>query len=403
MPMNTGTEKILQQFWGLRELDQVTVDEIEAKCVQYPYFAPLQLLLAQKYKQQQHVTYAGQAAKTSVYFNNWHWLNELLEGRVAVSGRNIAPVQEEVEVQPAADLHEATNEIVVTDVVEISDADVIVDEPIITETKEDAIIAGVETEPGSVEPTVTEDISAVEELLIDEKQSEDFSAITEQPSAELNEDPVELETFTEPVSYTNELKPADTAPLEDEPIETPAPIPATGVVEQYNEEEQDDEPFIDHQKEPTALPGIAEIKHNINLLKNTLADLSTGSAPVIPIEPLYTIDYFASQGIKLKDLGIDPKDQLGQKLKSFTEWLKTMKKLHPEKLETKIDDKAQSSIQNMAEHSNSTQDVLTESIAEVYARQGLKEKAREVYLKLSLLNPGKSAYFAAKISNLNEL
>jgi hypothetical protein len=37
----------------------------------------------------------------------------------------------------------------------------------------------------------------------------------------------------------------------------------------------------------------------------------------------------------------------------------------------------------------------------VLAKQGMREKARAVYEKLSLLNPDKSAYFAAKIEQLN--
>jgi len=38
----------------------------------------------------------------------------------------------------------------------------------------------------------------------------------------------------------------------------------------------------------------------------------------------------------------------------------------------------------------------------VYARQGLIKKAAEVYQKLSLQNPDKRAYFAARISKLKE-
>jgi hypothetical protein len=40
-------------------------------------------------------------------------------------------------------------------------------------------------------------------------------------------------------------------------------------------------------------------------------------------------------------------------------------------------------------------------MAEVWMRQGNKEKAIEIYNKLSLLNPSKKAYFAAKINSLN--
>ena len=58
------------------------------------------------------------------------------------------------------------------------------------------------------------------------------------------------------------------------------------------------------------------------------------------------------------------------------------------------------SIQTLAENSNTGAEVLTESMAEVFAKQGKTAKASEVYQKLSLLNPAKSTYFAAKIENL---
>jgi hypothetical protein len=43
-------------------------------------------------------------------------------------------------------------------------------------------------------------------------------------------------------------------------------------------------------------------------------------------EPFHTVDYFASQGIKFKEEE-KPKDKFGLQLKSFTEWLRAMKKL----------------------------------------------------------------------------
>ena len=115
-------------------------------------------------------------------------------------------------------------------------------------------------------------------------------------------------------------------------------------------------------------------------------------------EPMHMVDYFASQGIKLTD-EVQMADKLGKQLKSFTEWLKTMKKVHVEN-ETETIVQTDSSILTLAENSNAETEVLTESMAEVFARQGKPGKASEVYHKLSLLNPAKSTYFAAKIENL---
>jgi hypothetical protein len=120
----------------------------------------------------------------------------------------------------------------------------------------------------------------------------------------------------------------------------------------------------------------------------------------VPIDPYYTIDYFASQGIKL-DLDQNPNDQLGRNLKKFTQWLKHMKKLGPEDaLETMKGAETESDIQQIADSSNVIKEVVTEAMASVLEKQGKKDKAIELYNKLSFLNPDKSAYFANKIKNL---
>ncbi len=122
-------------------------------------------------------------------------------------------------------------------------------------------------------------------------------------------------------------------------------------------------------------------------------------------EPMHLVDYFASQGIKLTEEA-QTADKLGKQLKSFTEWLKTMKKVHSaEPVESvpvavKGEEQADAAIQTLAEKSNKDGQVLTEAMAEVFAKQGKTGKATDIYEKLSLLNPSKIAYFAAKIEQL---
>ena len=118
----------------------------------------------------------------------------------------------------------------------------------------------------------------------------------------------------------------------------------------------------------------------------------------IEFEQLHTVDYFLSQGIKITDAPIT-NDKLGNQMKSFTEWLKSMKKIHKEKI-TAGDEQTDKAIQQIAEHSNADAEVVTEAMADVLLKQHKTEKAIEVYEKLSLLNPSKSAYFAAKIDSL---
>jgi tetratricopeptide (TPR) repeat protein len=121
----------------------------------------------------------------------------------------------------------------------------------------------------------------------------------------------------------------------------------------------------------------------------------------IAFEPLHTVDYFASQGIKISEEAL-ANDHLGQQVKSFTAWLKSMKKLHPGQLPEQ-NEVIEKIIQSSAEVSNQNANVLTEAMAEVLIKQGKKEKAIEMYQKLSLMNPSKSGYFAAKIESLKTI
>lgn len=115
-------------------------------------------------------------------------------------------------------------------------------------------------------------------------------------------------------------------------------------------------------------------------------------------EPMHLVDYFASQGIKLNEEALQS-DKLGKQLRSFTDWLKTMKKVHAGKLPATTE-QAEKMVQHLAEKSNINREVLTEAMAEVFVKQGRNDKALELYEKLSLLNPSKNAYFAAKIAGL---
>lgn len=129
----------------------------------------------------------------------------------------------------------------------------------------------------------------------------------------------------------------------------------------------------------------------------------TPNSDPLAFEPFHTVDYFASQGIKFK-IDENPTDKFSKQLKSFTEWLKTMKKLptgevipattHAASVEQKVE--------QLAETSLNKADVITEAMAEVWEKQGNPEKAIEIYQKLSLLEPSKSAYFATRISDLKK-
>lgn len=119
----------------------------------------------------------------------------------------------------------------------------------------------------------------------------------------------------------------------------------------------------------------------------------------LSFEPYHAVDYFASQGIKLsqEDVG---KDKFGKQLRSFTDWLKTMKRLPATQLEAQPESTSEHAVKDLAEGSVHQSEVYTETMAEVWVKQGNYAKAEAIYNKLKLIHPAKKAYFAAKIDNL---
>jgi hypothetical protein len=103
---------------------------------------------------------------------------------------------------------------------------------------------------------------------------------------------------------------------------------------------------------------------------------------------------------------------LSTKLKKFTDWLKEVKHPAPDSqttadLEADTPFSSESDIEKavvtIAEKSNESREVVTETMAEVLGKQGRREKAIQLYQKLSFINPEKSVYFAAKIQQLKGL
>lgn len=165
-------------------------------------------------------------------------------------------------------------------------------------------------------------------------------------------------------------------------------------------------PFEDYHNDELV---IANLKHEIipappgktEALSKEAGNQEQTEEPQPAFEPYYTVDYFASQGIK-PSLDEKPADRFGQQLKSFTEWLKTLKRLPPQEIEKSTDTALEQKVIHLAEDSIENREVITEAMAEVWIKQGETEKAIAIFSKLSLLNPGKSSYFAGLIENLKK-
>ena len=214
--------------------------------------------------------------------------------------------------------------------------------------------------------------------------------------------------FSNPLQLTHWLHPLFFETEIPEPQLFQNPMPEAGSVIEIAHAEKPEgleethvsEPDNAEQKEPAAHQQLTPTQMEEPAVETPATEKAIEPAtPDLTFEPYHTVDYFASQGIKLSQQEASS-DTLGKQLKSFTEWLKTMKRLPKAAIAQTADAAGEQKVENLAAHSLDAPDVVTESMAEVWLKQGATEKAADVYHKLSLRNPSKSAYFAAKIESL---
>ena len=252
----------------------------------------------------------------------------------------------------------------------------------------------------SPEPAASEEENPVLSLYGFATEAADESII-ENPVPEMDDKrhiQADYEAFDRPID--SKISTEDSPDLETENKFVPESMsltehPASGKdPEAESFPQADEENGVHIQDEP--LPGL--VTHLESGLK-TRVPFDPQKAESIVFAPYHMIDYFASQGIKLV-MEENPADSFGKQLKSFTDWLKVMKKL-PVKMPTdKVDDQEADRIRHFAAHSVDEREILTESMAEVLAKQGMYENAIALYQKLSLIYPPKSAYFASRIEQL---
>lgn len=196
------------------------------------------------------------------------------------------------------------------------------------------------------------------------------------------------------------VQPAAQAPVTEEIItDTAHPAPIEDAVS-LAEAVSHDTNYIPIP-EPVTITEITEPAKAVVEDKTAIEITAVTSNNDLLFEPYHTVDYFASQGIKFKEEE-KPADKFSQQLKSFTEWLKTMKKLPVAEMTRSVETASEKKVEQLAEHSLEEREVITEAMAAVWEKQGNREKAIEVYSKLSLLEPAKSPYFAAKIEILKK-
>lgn len=194
-----------------------------------------------------------------------------------------------------------------------------------------------------------------------------------------------------PVTQPEQTVSAEQAPVPEEPVQQiPAEIPVTATT-------GNPEPVTSNLQPVTGNP------EPVTSNQQPETSNQQPATSELTFEPFHTVDYFASQGIKPAKDAL-PTDRFSHQLRSFTDWLKTMKKLSVAEMETApMKPAQQEEVVQLAETSLKKTEVITETMAEVLVKQGRINEAIEILQKLSLLDKGKSAYFAARIQHLKTI
>jgi hypothetical protein len=383
--MNHPMQTTIQHLFQVTALEDIPRERLESFVEEYPYFGYGHYLLSRKLRAENSVEFTGTTAKTSLYFSNPFWLEWLMvnapEAAKPIAGGDLA--EESLPEPEEKNIWSTPEMLVEMEVIENSEspASEASEAPSTTEASE----AISPLPPAAQEVNLP---SPAQELL----NSIEEARLLRESLIKINED------------FHTHILPADEPIRDEEPpfvLEEPEQVtaPATEAPVEQPVHHQD----FPAPEEPATAP-LAETSAPSPAPEAPVEQPAPAPAvttePALVFEPYHTIDYFASQGIRLT-LDENPTDQLGKQLKSFTDWLKVMRRLPQKEKEIVPDRVAEQAIQSIAAHSIEGKEVLTETMAEVLAMQGMPERARIVYEKLSLLNPGKSAYFAAKIEQLN--
>jgi hypothetical protein len=330
--------RLLQQPSLLKE---TTVADLEMMAYQYPWFGTAQLLLAAKQKQTGSLNADKQVQKAMIYFNKPLWsgvqLNKFISAEQTAVNAVTFPEAIKEDVEKEA-------------LIEMDESDASLDAEAIVEAEDirDAKEANI----------VTDAVLDAEFVLQAEADKEADQFIKELDIEEQAEAMIEADAQREVADFISNA---------DAELAAEATIDSAVAKEEVIKAEKTEQ--IEEK-------------------------------PVFTFEPFHTVDYFASQGIKLREEKLE-NDQLGKQVKSFTQWLRSMKKIYVEENKD-LGVTEEKEVVAIASESNQQTEVITETMAEVLAKQGKKAQAIDLYRKLSLLHPEKSVYFASRIDELKQ-
>lgn len=371
--------KTIPFFFRQPMLENVSQADIRRAVEKYPYASSLQLLLLKKMQQENDPGQSIQWEKCSIYFPNPFLLQAMLEGygtpttlpAIPVVNGDVNPDVEEEDI-PLVGKVTITEEAPATETATaISAAETAAPK----EGPADDVIANVISDEWNLPAEAHDQEAPATETAAQEEEPSDYIV------ASITSDEWNLPETEDVPEET--VMPDETVP-EEAVTEQPA-----AEAETLPEADVELRMALLLRESPIPIPGLKDVRPE------------TGDQPLF--EPYHTIDYFASQGIRLSN-ELPAEDKLGRQMKSFTDWIRSMKKLPQARMEEKLLETVRGGEQivAMAAGSIRPQEVTTETMAEVLVKQGNIAKAIDIYHKLSLAYPHKSVYFASRIEQLKK-
>lgn len=445
--------RIVQHIFQQPDIKQVDESALERLVSSYPYFTAARLLLARKQYTVHKNLLSPAVKKAQQYSNNMHYFYRFVttdEKSLAVAEPVVAPVekeevlaftgQEAVPVEATVRVNEPVAEAITpvvapeTEVPPVTVAPIVAATPVAVAEDVIPVAETIVTAPVVVpEAPVTAATVATPAPVIETPVPE---AITEIPVvAAPVADPIPAFVTPEAPVTAATIATAQTAnPVLETKIHVAvpkAPVVETPAPEAADSEEEitvtEDEviatpvqaaPVIEAPVQVAAPvePAAAPAAEATDAIKIFPLDTTAPAEGSLTFQPLYSDDYFAYKRLK------DPvnaeliSDKGAAEMKSFTSWLRDMKDTFAEKASKKwyqeqmhrsyedADPEVSAAVEKMAMSSITlNNDIVSETLAEIWARQQQYQTAILIYQKLSLLNPNKSAYFAQKIKELQLL
>jgi tetratricopeptide (TPR) repeat protein len=418
--------RIIQHIFQEPSLPQVSEAALEQMVTDYPYFTAARLLLAQKSYDRYLNLHAPAIKKAQLYSNNPHHFFQFVTGELE---KSITPpvtslinsaftptTYTPADPTPLANLELPE--------VERPAAIIPVDETIEVPSE---IVAGTGITPG-----VADEI----ETVVDEWAEDPAAGIATPPPSEFESvvdewgKPVELDTAPSPDAVVEEeweeeeeeappTKPSDAlwasteqqqldilAEAENDDTEAPAAATEAVAPETYASPAAENGPV---HTAAAHMPASTEEEP----LKIFPFERQEETGTTLTFQPLYTDDYFAYKKLKEPEQADDLNEKGAAEMRSFTDWLREMKQGFAQKANkdwyheqmtrsyTDADPEVSETVEKMAMESITlNEDIVSETLAEIWARQRQYQTAIQIYQKLSLLNPNKSTYFAQKIQEL---